>query len=113
MSSKSLTVRVMTLTIVVGILLGGTAPVFAQDGGGIGDVIGSLVEAITEVIKNVAVAVGVLGLSVWGIGKVARPLFPQIAGLTQNYIPDLLIGVAVVLVASEIVNGLASAMGGG
>jgi hypothetical protein len=43
---------------------------------------------------------------------VARPVFPQISGLTQNYIPDLMIGIAVVLVATQIVEALVSSMGG-
>ena len=51
------------------------------------------------------------GLSFWGIGKILRPVFPQVAGLTQNYIPDLLIGIAVVFIASQIVEGLANAIG--
>jgi hypothetical protein len=87
-------------------------PAYAQDGSGIGDVVNNLVSAIVDIIQSVAIGAGILGLVVWGIGKVARPIFPQISGLTQNYIPDLLIGIAVVLVASQIVEALVSSLGG-
>ncbi len=64
------------------------------------------------IIQTVCVGLGILGLSIWGIGKIARPVFPQISALTANYMGDLMIGIAVVFVASQIVEGLASAMGG-
>jgi len=87
-------------------------PVLAQ-GGGVAAVFGDIIDAITGIIQTVAVAAGVLGLSIWAIGKVVRPYFPQVSGLTSNYIPDLLVGVAVVFVASEIVQGIADALGAG
>ena len=71
-----------------------------------------IVTAITDIIQSVCVAGGILGLSIWGIGKVVRPVFPQLAGLTQNYIGDLMIGIAVVFVAAQVVEGLAGALGG-
>jgi hypothetical protein len=40
-------------------------------------------------------------------------MFPQIAGIAQNYIPDLLIGLAVIFVATEVVESLASQLGSG
>ena len=107
---------IVTYTIIwlllFGILLGYSTPVFAagtQDE--IGDVIATLVETITTIIRNIAVGIGALGLTTWAVGKIARPLFPQISQMTSNYIPDLLIGIAFVFVASSVVNGLASAMG--
>jgi hypothetical protein len=87
-------------------------PAYAQDGSGIGDVVNSLVTSITDIIQSVAVGAGILGLTFWGIGKVVRPMFPQVSALTQNYIPDLLIGIAVVLVAATVVEGLVSSLGG-
>ena len=47
-----------------------------------------LVESITEIIQGVAVGAGILGLSIWGLGKVTRPVFPQIAQMAGNYISD-------------------------
>jgi len=101
--------RLIVLIVMVGITFG-ASPVLADDA--IGGVVTTLIESITGIIQSVAIGAGILGLSVWAIGKVVRPYFPQVAGTTQNYIPDLLVGVAVVFVASEIVEGLAGALGG-
>jgi hypothetical protein len=95
----------------VGLVLGLATPALAQ-GGGLGTAIDGIVVAITDIIQTVCVGLGILGLSIWGIGKIARPVFPQISGLTQNYFSDLMIGLAVVYVASQIVEGLAGALGG-
>ena len=103
--------RMITLLLCLGLLLGYGAPAYAQDA--IGDTITSLVESITEIIQGVAIGAGILGLSIWGLGKVTRPIFPQIAQMAGNYISDLLIGVAVIFVAAEIVQGISSAIGGG
>ena len=101
----------LLILLVLGSILFTAAPAFAQDG--VGAALDSVVKAVTEVIKSVAVGAGILGLSLWGISKVARPMFPQIAGIAQNYIPDLLIGLAVIFVATEVVESLASQLGGG
>jgi hypothetical protein len=102
----------LTMIVTALVIVSFASPAFAQGGTGVGEVITNLVISITDIIQSVAIAAGILGLSFWGIGKVARPVFPQVASLTQNYIPDLLIGVSVVFVASQIVEGLASAIGG-
>lgn len=101
-------VKVLTITALVFVV---AMPAYAQDGSGIGDVVNSLVASITDIIQSVAVGAGILGLTFWGIGKVVRPMFPQVSALTQNYIPDLLIGIAVVLVAATVVEGLVSSLG--
>ena len=103
--------RMISLILCLGLLLGYSSPAYAQDA--MGDTITSLVESITEIIQGVAVGAGILGLSIWGLGKVTRPVFPQIAQMAGNYISDLLIGVAVIFVAAEIVQGISSAIGGG
>src|SRR5512136_2948646 len=97
--------QIITLVVMVSLLLSLAAtPVLAQGGGGeIGTAITGIVTTITGIIQSVCVAAGVLGLSMWGIGKVARPVFPQLSALTQNYISDLMIGIAVVFVAATIV----------
>lgn len=104
-------VRVVVWIALAGIAL--YAPPVLADAGGIGGVVAGMIEAITGIIQTIAVGAGVLGLSIWAIGKVVRPYFPQVSGMTSNYIPDLLVGVAVVFVASEIVQGIADALGGG
>lgn len=104
--------QVMTLLIMVGLVLGTASPALAQAGSGVGAAFEQIVTAITDIIQSVCVAGGILGLSIWGIGKVVRPVFPQLAGLTQNYIGDLMIGIAVVFVAAQVVEGLAGALGG-
>ena len=105
--------RIITLLLMTGLLLGLATPALAQGGGGsIGGALDTIVTAITDIIQTVCVGLGILGLSIWGIGKIARPVFPQISALTANYMGDLMIGIAVVFVASQIVEGLASAMGG-
>ncbi len=103
--------QVITTVVMVGLVLGLATPALAQ-GGGLGTAIDGIVVAITDIIQTVCVGLGILGLSIWGIGKIARPVFPQISGLTQNYFSDLMIGLAVVYVASQIVEGLAGALGG-
>jgi hypothetical protein len=104
--------RVATVVVVAIMVLAFAAPALAADGGGVGEVVNGMVKSIVDIVQSVAVGAGVLGLTIWGIGKVARPVFPQISGLTQNYIPDLMIGIAVVLVATQIVEALVSSMGG-
>ena len=104
--------RAATVVITVIVALTFAAPALAQNGGGVGEVVNGMVKSIVDIVQSVAVGAGVLGLTIWGIGKVARPVFPQISGLTQNYIPDLMIGIAVVLVATQIVEALVSSMGG-
>ena len=104
--------RVTTMAMTAVVVLAFAAPALAQSGGGVGEVVNGMVKSIVEIVQSVAVGAGVLGLTIWGIGKVARPVFPQISGLTQNYIPDLMIGIAVVLVATQIVEAIVSSMGG-
>jgi hypothetical protein len=86
-------------------------PAYAQ-GGPLGDVVNNLVEQIVGLVQSVAVGLGIVGLVLWAVAKLARPIFPQISGIAANYIPDLLIGLAVIFVASEIVEAIASALGG-
>ncbi len=101
----------LLIVLVLGAIVFTAAPALAQDG--VGAALDAVVKAVTDVIQSVAVGAGILGLSIWGIAKVARPMFPQISGLAQNYIPDLLIGLAVIFVATEVVEALASQLGGG
>ena len=102
-------IQVVLWVVFIGMFLGYAEPVLAQDE--IGAVIATLVETITGIISSAAIGIGVLGLTMWAVGKIARPVFPQISQMTSNYIPDLLIGIAFVFVASSVVNGLAGAMG--
>jgi type IV secretory pathway VirB2 component (pilin) len=102
--------RLLTLIVIAGVV-GVATPALAADGPGAA--FDEIVTSITELIQNITLIVGVLGLVIWGFGKVARPLFPEISGLTQQYIPNLLIGVVVVFTAAEIVDMVAGAVGAG
>jgi hypothetical protein len=99
-----------TFAVVFGLFMFAAEPAFAQ--GGIGDVLANIITAVTDTIQSFAVGLGALGLLMWGAGKLARPVFPQISQMTANYIPDLMIGLAVVFTASQIVEGLAAVLGG-
>jgi type IV secretory pathway VirB2 component (pilin) len=105
------TIRLITALIMVGILLvlpAGSA--LAQDE--ITTAFTEVVETITGIIQGLAVVVGIAGLSIWGLARIARPIFPELSNLTQQYIGSLVIGVIVVFVAATVVEGLASAVGG-
>ena len=107
------TIRLMTALIMVGLLLvlpAGTA--LAQGGDEITTAFSGVVETIVGIIQGLAVVVGIAGLSVWGLARIARPIFPELSNLTQQYIGSLVIGVVVVFVAATVVEGLASAVGG-
>ncbi|MCB0190361.1 MAG: TrbC/VirB2 family protein [Anaerolineae bacterium] len=107
------TIRLMTALIVLGLLLvlpAGTA--LAQGGDEITTAFSGVVETIVGIIQGLAVVVGIAGLSVWGLARIARPIFPELSNLTQQYIGSLVIGVVVVFVAATVVEGLASAVGG-
>ena len=111
---KPVTCRTATLLIMLGLLLtipSGTA--LAQDGTGISEAFNGVVTTITDIIQSLTVVVGILGMTIWGFGKVARPVFPEIAGLTQQYISQFLVGVVAVFIAATVVEGLAAALGGG
>ena len=107
------TIRLMTALIMVGLLLvlpAGTA--LAQGGDELTTAFSGVVETIVGIIQGLAVVVGIAGLSVWGLARIARPIFPELSNLTQQYIGSLVIGVVVVFVAATVVEGLASAVGG-
>lgn len=104
--------QLITLVVGLALVLGLASPALAQDGTGLAEAISGIVKVVTDIIQSICIGLGILGLSIWGLGKLARPIFPQLAGLTQNYISDLMIGLAVVFIASSIVEGVASAMQG-
>jgi type IV secretory pathway VirB2 component (pilin) len=102
--------RLLTMIVIVGVMAV-ASPALAADGPG--TAFDEIVTSITELIQDIALVVGVLGLVIWGFGKVARPIFPEISGLTQQYIPNLLIGLVVVFAAAEIVEKIGAAVGAG
>jgi hypothetical protein len=63
----------LLVLLVIGSVLLTASPAFAQDG--VGAALDSVVKAVTDVIQSVAVGAGILGLSIWGISKVARSPF--------------------------------------
>lgn len=108
------TLRLATALIMVGLLLVvPTLPALAQGGDGISEAFSGVVTTITGIIQSLTVVVGILGVTIWGFGKVARPIFPEIAQMTNQYINQFIVGIVVVFVATTVVEGLASAIGGG
>ena len=108
-----ITIRLITMLIVVGVLLVVPAGVaLAQGGDEITTAFSGVVETIVGIIQGLAVVVGIAGLSIWGLAKIARPIFPELSNLTQQYIGGLVVGVVVVFVAATVVEGLAAAVGG-
>jgi len=101
-------VRLMTFIVLVGVLAV-AHPALAQDG--IGGSLESIVTSITELIQQLTLVVGVLGIVIWGFGKVARPIFPEVSQLTAQYFNQFIIGVVVVFTAAEIVDMVAGAVG--
>jgi hypothetical protein len=107
------TIRLVTLLVMIGIVLvvpAGAA--LAQGGDEITTAFAAVVETITGIIQGLAVVVGIAGLSVWGLARIARPIFPELSQLTSQYIGSLVIGVIIVFVAATVVEGLVSAVGG-
>jgi len=79
------TIRLVTLLVVIGILLvvpAGTA--LAQGGDEITTAFAGVVETITGIIQGLAVVVGIAGLSIWGLARIARPIFPELGQLTNR-----------------------------
>ena len=110
-------IRLCAFIVTIGVLLG--APVlsgglaFAQNGGGdVAAAFTDIVTSITDIIQSLTVVVGILGITFWGFGKVARPVFPEISQMTNQYINGFLVGIVAVFVATSVVEALASAVGG-
>jgi hypothetical protein len=109
-----ITIRTITTLIMLGLLLVGPAgSALAQDGAGISEAFSGVVTTITDIIQSLTVVVGILGVTIWGFGKVARPIFPEVAGLTQQYISQFLVGVVAVFIAATVVEGITSALSSG
>jgi type IV secretory pathway VirB2 component (pilin) len=107
------TIRLVALLVMVGILLVAPAgSALAQGGDEITTAFSNVVTTITGIIQGLAVVVGIAGLSLWGLARIARPVFPEMSQLTSQYIGSLVIGVIIVFVAATVVEGLASAVQG-
>ena len=109
-----ITIRTITTLVMLGLLLVGPAgSALAQDGAGISEAFSGVVATITDIIQSLTVVVGILGVTIWGFGKVARPIVPEVAGLTQQYISQFLVGVVAVFIAATVVEGITSALSSG
>ena len=85
------------------------APALADSG--VGGKFEEIINKIVETVQNLTLVIGLMGLVLWGFGKVARPIVPQISQLTQQYFMQFIIGIVVVFSASEIVEMIAGAVG--
>ena len=101
--------RVATLFLMIGFLAFGPvgSTLAAGNQGGIGDTISGLVTSITDTIQSIVIVAAILGLTLYGLGKVLRPVFPQLSQMTNNYITEFIIGIVVVYSATAIAEGIA------
>jgi len=107
-------VQLATLLILVSVLAVVSArPALAQGGDEISAAFSGIVVTITGIIQSLTVVVGILGVTLWGFAKVARPIFPELSQLTGQYIGQFVIGVVAVFVAATVVESIAGAIGGG
>lgn len=105
-------IRLATLLVMMGLLAVLPAGAALAAGGEITAAFSGVVETITGIIQGLAVVVGIAGLSLWGMAKIARPVFPELSNLTNQYISSLVVGVIFVFVAATVVQALADAVGG-
>jgi hypothetical protein len=106
------TIKFFTLLIMLALLLvipAGSA--LAQGGEDVSAAFTNIVTTVTDIIQSLTVVVGILGITFWGFGKVARPVFPEISQLTNQYISGFLVGIVAVFVAATVVEALAEAIG--
>lgn len=107
-------IRLMTVLIVVGLVaVVSASPALAQGGDEISAAFSGIVTTITGIIQTLTVVVGILGVTLWGFAKVARPIFPELSQLTGQYIGQFVIGVVAVYVAATVVESITGAIGGG
>lgn len=106
--------RFFTLLVMAAVLAVGPAShaLAAGGAGGVADAFANVVVTITDIIQQLAIVVGILGLTFWGLGKIARPVFPEISQLTSQYINGFLIGMVIIFLATNVVEALADAIKG-
>lgn len=106
-------IRLCVCLIMMGLLWG--APLLVGEAYAQGDEITAaftgILTTITGMIQSLTVIVGILGITFWGFGKVARPIFPDISQMTSQYINGFLVGIVAVYVATSVVEALAEAVG--
>ena len=106
-------IKIIVGIVLVAILIGGITPVLAQGSGDIGDTLNEVINNIVGIIQQITIGIAILGLALWALGKLARPVFPQLSQLTANYISEFVIGIVVIFSVAKIVEGIANAVGGG
>jgi len=112
--NPALVAKIVVGIVILAILIGGVTPVLAQGSGSdIGDTLNEVITNIVDIIQKITIGIAVLGLALWALGKIARPVFPQLAQLTANYISEFIIGIVVIFSVTKIVEGIANAVGGG
>ena len=107
--------RFLTILVVLSVLAFGPAgAALAQSGAGdaVSSAFAGVVETITSIIQGLTLVVGILGFVLYGFGKVARGIFPELAQMTQQYIKDFTVGVVVVYGAATIVEAVVTSVQG-
>ncbi len=70
----------------------------------------NLAVAMTGFIHTLTLVVGVLGLTIWGLAKIARPIAPDLAGSTGGYISSLVFDGLVVMAGSTVLRVVAEVL---
>ncbi len=106
-------IRIFTFLVLVAVLAVVPAgDALAQGGDEVTAAFQGILETVINIIQGLTVVVGILGLTLWGFGKVARPVFPEISNFTSQYIQGFVIGIVIVYVAATVVEALASSVSG-
>ena len=108
-------IRFLTILVMLAALTTGPAgPALAQGGAGeaVSAAFAGVVETIINIIQGLTLVVGILGFVLYGFGKVARGIFPELAQMTQQYIKDFTVGVVVVYGATTIVEAMVTSVQG-
>lgn len=85
-------------------------PAFAQDpAADMVTLLSDILIILTGVVQALTVIGAILGLTMWGFGKIAKPLFPGLSSLFNGeYVKSIIIDETIVFLASTIVRFLAT-----
>lgn len=69
---------------------------------GPGEQIRLLLESIAPELRVIGIALMTIGFLIWGLSKLAAPMFPEMAAQTQGYITKAFIGMVVIGLATTL-----------
>lgn len=77
----------------------GSVLLFQADGGALGGVI----DQVTGIVKPIGQGLAILGITLWGLSKLASPILPEWAAQNQGYFNKAFLGMLAVGMAGTIV----------